>query len=187
MASTLIENVQRWKAKKKALGLCVSCGKFRAKKNRVKCHACLKHATNETQKLKKERIQAHKCTGCNRQLHRHTSYLMCFNCRRKGWAKQKRLNSKLKDTVYNAYGGYICKCCGETEKSFLTIDHINNDGAKQRKRLKFKGAGSVIYGWLRRKKFPKGYQVLCWNCQWGKRKCGICPHQTTAGLHNGND
>src|SRR5688572_22754686 len=40
---------------------------------------------------------------------------------------------KLKDQVYAAYGGYKCSCCGETEPSFLTLDHINNDGNQYRR------------------------------------------------------
>ena len=28
--------------------------------------------------------------------------------------------------------GRACSCCGETEPAFLTIDHVNNDGAEHR-------------------------------------------------------
>lgn len=86
-------------------------------------------------------------------------------------------NAKLKERVFEAYGGWRCACCGETEKLFLTIDHIHNDGAQHRKSL---GHGSMrTYRWLRQRKFPPGFQVLCMNCNFGKRmNNGVCPHQS---------
>lgn len=88
--------------------------------------------------------------------------------------------AKLKDEVFSAYGGYRCACCGETQRFFLQLDHINGNGCKERKELCGKNVGSncyVIYGQLRKLGFPPGYQVLCANCNVGKhRNGGICPH-----------
>jgi hypothetical protein len=95
-------------------------------------------------------------------------------------AGKRERNAKVKDEVYRAYGGYRCVCCGETIPEFLTIDHINNDGAAHRKAITSKGRSSsdALLHWLKRNGYPKGFQILCWNCQWGKQKCGgICPHQ----------
>jgi hypothetical protein len=72
-----------------------------------------------------------------------------------------------------------CACCGEDYIDFLTIDHINNDGAKQRRELKLVG-GWRFYYWLKLHNFPDdlGLQVLCANCQLGKeRNNGVCPHK----------
>src|SRR6266852_8334175 len=41
---------------------------------------------------------------------------------------------KLRKRVLAAYGGK-CVCCGETEDSFLSIDHIDGDGNKHRREL----------------------------------------------------
>jgi hypothetical protein len=80
--------------------------------------------------------------------------------------------------VFEAYGGYKCNCCGENEPMFLSIDHIDNDGANERKSGKYCGSGTGFYQWLRKSKFPLGYQVLCMNCNTGKHKNGgVCPHQ----------
>lgn len=81
-----------------------------------------------------------------------------------------------RDKVYLAYGGYRCACCGETEKTFLSIDHVNNDGAQHRRE-----SGLVtteqIHRWIIRHNYPTNFQVLCMNCQWGKRlNNGVCPH-----------
>jgi hypothetical protein len=83
----------------------------------------------------------------------------------------------LRDEVYAAYGGYVCACCGVTEPSFLSIDHVYNDGAEHRREENLKTTQQLM-AWLRREGFPEGFQILCMNCQWGKRTHGICPHKT---------
>lgn len=57
---------------------------------------------------------------------------------------------------------------------FLSVDHIDNTGAQDR-RL---NGGSSLYRRLKRMGFPKdNFQLLCWNCNSGKRlNGGICPH-----------
>jgi hypothetical protein len=69
-----------------------------------------------------------------------------------------------KISVLSHYGG-SCAVCGITDPAFLTIDHINNDGAKHRKQ----GIGGYrLYHWLIQNDFPSGFQVLCWNHNWLK-------------------
>jgi hypothetical protein len=89
----------------------------------------------------------------------------------------KKYRQKLKLEIFTHYGGNPpkCACCGETIIDFLSIDHINNDGAKHRKE---EGLGYQFYRWLKNNNFPEGYQVLCMNCQFGKRiNNGICSHK----------
>jgi hypothetical protein len=98
--------------------------------------------------------------------------------------KTRRLNRVIKDEVFERYGGYICACCGETEEAFLTIDHMDNNGHQHRKEMSSNGhtVGSTqTYRWLKRHGFPPGFQVLCMNCQFGrKHNNGVCPHQERA-------
>jgi hypothetical protein len=92
--------------------------------------------------------------------------------------KAARMNAELRAEVFKAYGGYKCACCGERNPHFLSIDHVNNDGAKMRKSGVHSRGGTHFYHWLRKNKFPKGFQVLCMNCNIGKhRNGGLCPHQ----------
>lgn len=85
---------------------------------------------------------------------------------------------RLQDECITAYGGYECKCCGETEPMFLTIDHVNDDGAQHRKELGRKAAGIRLYQWLKANGYPGGFQVLCSNCNHGRyRNGGVCPHK----------
>lgn len=87
---------------------------------------------------------------------------------------------ELKDRVFAAYGGYRCACCEETTVAFLSVDHVENNGAEHR-RMIGKG-GAPTYRWLVKNGFPDGFQVLCHNCNIGKyRNNGVCPHQTSEG------
>ena len=93
-------------------------------------------------------------------------------------AKTKRNQDRRRDEVFAAYGGYKCVCCGEAERMFLSIDHIDNNGNVERKSGAYRSSGTAFYLWLCKNKFPSGYQVLCMNCQVGKHKNGgVCPHQ----------
>ena|ERR1035441_500387 len=92
--------------------------------------------------------------------------------RMKSYHQQYRF--RLKKEVFDAYGNK-CKCCGEKELEFLSVDHINGDGSKHRKEI---GAGSKIYLWLKNHGFPQGeFRLLCMNCNWAKGVFGYCPHE----------
>jgi hypothetical protein len=91
----------------------------------------------------------------------------------------KKHRIKLKLEVLTHYGGDPpkCVCCGETILDFLSIDHINDDGANQRRKINC-SSGNQFYLWLKKNNFPEGYQVLCMNCQFGKRlNDGVCSHK----------
>src|SRR3990167_9986285 len=97
------------------------------------------------------------------------------------WSRKKRLNNpetlierqlrhkkhqrKLKITVLNGYGGK-CECCGINEIEFLTIDHIKGGGRDHVKEL---GGQPKFYPWLIKNDFPKGFRVLCMNCNFAIR------------------
>lgn len=108
--------------------------------------------------------------------------LLCANCNWLKYVSRKQVkktyimiwHASLRQETLAAYGGK-CACCGEKKLEVLTIDHVNNDGAKHRRQV---GAGSVLYAWLRKNGFPKdGFQVLCFNCNRARYYHGICPHQ----------
>jgi len=93
-------------------------------------------------------------------------------------AKQREIDRRYKLAAYSAYGGMICACCGETMEAFLSIDHINNDGAEHRKGVNRRN----LYKWLKANNYPPGFQILCMNCNFGKaRNGGVCPHKTSEG------
>lgn len=94
--------------------------------------------------------------------------------------KTRRATETLRKEVFEAYGGFVCACCGETEPLFLSVDHIYNDGNEMRKSGTHARGGTAFYQWIKRHKFPPGFQILCMNCNTGKhRNGGVCPHQSS--------
>lgn len=86
--------------------------------------------------------------------------------------RTKKWYWKLRSDVFSAYGNK-CACCGETELLFLSIDHIDGQSYKISPL-----SGQKLYKFLRENNYPEGFQILCHNCNQGKRaNRGICPHQ----------
>ena len=87
-------------------------------------------------------------------------------------AKNREINrqwyANVRKQAIARYGGK-CTCCGETGHQFLTLDHINGDGAAHRKQI-----GCNLAAWLRRNGWPKGFRVLCWNCNCALGLHGHC-------------
>ena len=95
--------------------------------------------------------------------------------RRKNNENMKAYHRQNRLTVLTHYsmGNLKCSCCGESEYDFLTIDHTENNGNSHRKEI----GNGTLYRWLIKNGLPKGYDVLCMNCNHGKGKNnGICPH-----------
>ena len=79
----------------------------------------------------------------------------------------------LKLEAIRVFGG-ACQCCNEKHPYFLTLDHINNDGAKHREQY----SEQQIYREARRQGWPKDkYQLLCMNCNFAKGHFKECPHK----------
>lgn len=90
-------------------------------------------------------------------------------------ARHQIYGRKLKDETVNAYGGR-CKCCGEQQLTFLTVDHALGGGNEHRRRVG--GSGAHTYRWLRDRGWPEGFQILCFNCNAGRHwNGGRCPHE----------
>ncbi len=85
--------------------------------------------------------------------------------------------TKYRDIVYAAYGN-VCNCCGETNSLFLTVDHVNNDGHKDKNKNGDRYSGLSLYLRIIKADFPADFQILCYNCNMGKaRNKGVCPHK----------
>jgi len=102
---------------------------------------------------------------------------------------RKQSNKKIRLEVLSHYSDPPrCNCCGETEYLFLHIDHINGDGAKHRKLMSKefgrKAGGNDLVYWLKKHDYPEGFQILCANCNLGKRLSKFCPHQIRGDQEN---
>ena len=99
-------------------------------------------------------------------------YRASSSVRAKDLARARVRRFPVKERVFAHYG-QSCLCCGEAHRELLTIDHINQDGAAQRK----EDPKQVdIYTWLVRHDFPPGFRVLCLNCNVMVYRYGSCPH-----------
>jgi hypothetical protein len=84
----------------------------------------------------------------------------------------KAWQTRLKNEVFTHYGRN-CACCGESEMVFLAIDHIGGGGREHRR----KHEGKNFWRWLKNNGFPKGFRVLCHNCNWAVAFGRVCPHR----------
>lgn len=151
---------------------CPSCGRQKPRSyTKVLCGTCC----SKKKAIYDQRSASGLCVGCGKA-QPLAGIKFCENCKRLNSVASKKAIARRKQKVILAYGGK-CVCCGESNPDFLTIDHILNDGAEERK--KFNGYnGQSTYSALIKSGFPKDrYQLLCWNCNMGKRiNNGICPH-----------
>lgn len=160
-----------------AEGKCRVCSKLREPEriSKTRCISCAKKETEyarKTRPARRDKILAYqkKRYWANREKSLETS---------RKWRGKARLK------IYEKYGGAICSCCGEKRLLFLTLDHINNDGYKYRKKNSKgeRGAGST-YLWAIKNNYPPTLRVLCYNCNSGRaRNNGICPHEEERKLN----
>jgi len=72
--------------------------------------------------------------------------------------------------------GKICNCCGQSDPRFLTLDHVNNDGASHRETLSSDTMPALSEAVKKHR--PDLYQILCYNCNMGRAvNKGLCPHK----------
>ena len=115
----------------------------------------------------------------------------CLKCQR-DYSKNRKKQIKIE--VFSWYGS-VCRCCKESFLDFLTIDHMKDDGLREIAHLSEQekmrngrvcGGGHIFYRKLYDVGFesrPLDLQLLCWNCQWGKRlNNGFCPHHPEIDL-----
>lgn len=71
---------------------------------------------------------------------------------------------------YGPSGNLQCNWpeCTVIDVDMLSLDHVNNDGAQDRKNIQRGGSGCPLYSRVRKAGFPDGFQTLCHNHQWKK-------------------
>jgi hypothetical protein len=69
--------------------------------------------------------------------------------------------NRLRVLLHYSKNKLVCSICGFSDIRALQLDHLNNDGAKERKII---GKGSNISRHIIKNNFPDKYQVLCANC-----------------------
>lgn len=88
----------------------------------------------------------------------------CYAIRRKGYVRNQRewqgkMFRSLREAAIAALGNE-CVRCGFTDIRALQVDHINGGGSKE---TSYRTYRNVVNG-------VSGYQCLCANCNWIKRR-----------------
>jgi len=127
-----------------------------------------KYHAKDYQKRKQRYLELAKIrAGEHKEEIKH--YMYKYNKKRHNAFRMKVLN-------YYSNNKLECSCCRENILDFLTLDHINNDGAIHRKKV----GSAQIYKWLIDNGLPEGYAILCMNCNFAKGlkyNKGVCPHK----------
>ncbi len=193
------ERTKKRLGEKKANKICVRCSD-KAKEGSTHCENCLKYLSDRRKEKissgicakcsKVSRIGKTLCDDCNNsKIILRKSKEKYGICGKEGCYKkiskgtvcdsciEKRKNKlfELKNVVLSHYGQKCnCSCgCQVTNRNHLTIDHINNDGAEQR-RASGSNGGHANYRRIIKANFPTDLQVLCWNCNCAKHFYGGC-------------
>lgn len=142
----------------KALKLCTKCGVLARGRYGSSCDPCNKK-------------RYHDYYLANIDKYREKAILWKAANREKSLESKRKTNRKMRTEALDAYG-WKCACCKEDTEQFLSIDHMNGGGGAHRREI----GSSSIYSWLRKNKYPEGFQTLCHNCNMAKGFYGRCPH-----------
>lgn len=168
-------------------GLCNNCG-GKPVLGKKSCQSCLNYRRELTRKRRltskertkikieyKERKNFKICTHCGKEPKRENG-VTCESCYKEEWGYRIRI----KNEVIQKYGG-ICICCKEDNIMFLSLDHVNGGGTRERNNTKKVGGG--LYKKLRKEPIDPKYQVMCYNCNFGKGDRDRCPHEYMDDVH----
>lgn len=148
-------------------GLCTRCKKPRVK-GKKDCQKCIEETKERVKQRREECQRLGKCICCDNPS--RSDALRCAACTLQLNKTSRNRQKEIKATVLTHYGkGKKLQCCWPECKiddlDILTLDHIENDGAKHRKEYSKtgRGGGTQLYDLLIRNGFPKGFQTLCFN------------------------
>ena len=163
--------------KLRAAGICTQCGTRPA--TTARCEQCKAERRAKSEEWKAAGLCG-QCGGKRKSggyklCKRHVASTAMYRKRNPERARELENENyrRARDEARRRYGE-TCSCCGESERLFLAIDHIENDGAQRRRNNHNDNDARN----LRLRGWPSGYQTLCQNCNWGKYlNGGVCPHQ----------
>lgn len=123
-------------------------------------------------RLREERKRNGFCPSCSNRK-KHKNHIMCKKC----LDRSRDTLRTLKKIVLKGYGNR-CACCKIRIWEFLSVDHVVERGADERRRLGRKRLNSgSFYRKIIKERFPDCYQILCYNCNMSLGFFGYCPHR----------
>ena len=154
---------------RRARGVCTRCQGPRDDSRYMDCSVCLKRSNGVVKQIVKRNKRLGLC-GCGQK--RLRGKRCCQRCA--DHSKNRLRNLKLQ--VIAGYGGE-CACCEIRIYEFLSVDHVKERGADERRRLgKNATSSGSLYRKIIRENFPDTYRILCYNCNMSLGFFGYCPH-----------
>ena len=115
------------------------------------------------------------CPQCRRDRGKARVAAEDLDAKRARWLRSTRKRrAERKEEARRRYGP-DCRCCGESEPTFLQVDHVEGGGNEHRREIG--EGGSRLLQWLERAGWPGGFQILCANCNQSKSILGGCAHE----------
>lgn len=171
------ENKTRVERKEKFWGtrFCSRCGVTPVVHTGRICEKCLGYAAE----YRKVLLDQGLCLKCKVNPHR-PNRTRCQECNDATVASNKKANVGYIEKFYELYGN-ACNCCGESERKFLNVDHVNNDAWIEKQEKGYRSNNiSIMRRIMRSGIKDENFQILCFNCNCGKQlNNGVCPHKTT--------
>ena len=100
-------------------------------------------------------------THHNHEKQYYNSYVKSHRDKINQKMRQYRLRVKLEVLSNYANGNLKCSCCGESMPEFLTLDHINEGGRKEKIRMGLEDKSSTaFYLMLKKLGFPSASSLL---------------------------
>lgn len=153
--------------KRKEAGLCIRCG-GPLTDIRITCAKCARRENGYVQNIVQKHLADGKCRCGGSVVQSKHACVRCLD-----WSA--KVVRDLKMQVLAGYGNK-CACCGIVQWEFLSVDHVRNDGAQER-RQNPKRRSNSFYRMIIQENFPPRYQILCFNCNLSKGLFEYCPHQ----------
>ena len=159
--------------------------KAKAKERRAKPENKAKQKEYDSRPERKARKKEHDSTP------ERKAYFKKYQQLPKYKAGQKEHADNIRLKVLQYYSKHLsksdipcCRCCGEKSHiGFLALDHIAGrkemDSESGLVKLGYSSSmvKTVLSNWIIKNNFPKGFQILCHNCNSAKGFYGKCPHE----------
>lgn len=156
--------------------ICSKCRKPNPTPEKSRCPDCAEYGNKITKQSRQRRLKKGLCYDCPELA--LPGKKRCKSCCEKSAESAREFAAALKLEALNAYGGPICGCCREDNVIMLTLDHVDQQGAEDRRQNGKSGTG--FYQRLKKLGWPPGFRVLCRNCNYAVYfdPNHVCPHKT---------
>jgi hypothetical protein len=151
----------------KANSQCPTCTRSHTPSPYLKCNRCREYTKAYNKRQRQEAIDTGMCTDCYKN--KSIDNLLCESC------SEKRAIFMFNRTKFvHAALGAKCMSCGEDTPKYLTIAHLNGDGAADKRKH---GGGLGVLRYLYRfikegNTIPEGYGLECFNCNCSQLRKG---------------